>query len=70
MTDKLQNSESSLEKYKRMAAKGIAEVALIMVGILGAFAIEDWQDQKKQEKPGGGEQGEHRIWRLDERWRR
>ncbi|MCJ8269705.1 MAG: hypothetical protein MJK04_09915 [Psychrosphaera sp.] len=50
MTDKLQNSESSLEKYKRMAAKGIAEVALIMVGILGAFAIEDWQDQKKQEK--------------------
>jgi hypothetical protein len=33
-----------------LAVKGIAEISLIMVGILGAFAIEDWQEQNKQEK--------------------
>ncbi len=50
MTGTPQNSESTLDKYKRLVVKGIAEISLIMVGILGAFAIEDWQDQKKQEK--------------------
>lgn len=35
-------------KYRKTAVKAIGELALIIVGILGAFAIEDWQEQQKQ----------------------
>ena len=41
---------SSLRNYQKTVIKAIGEVLLIIIGILGAFAIEDWQQNKKQQK--------------------
>ena len=38
------------QKLKSNLVKGIAEVALITVGILGAFAVDDWQEEQKIQK--------------------
>ena len=37
-------------KYRKKVTKAVGEVLLITLGILGAFAIEDWQERKKQDK--------------------
>ena len=37
-------------KYRKVAMKAVGEVLLITLGILGALAIDGWQERKKQDK--------------------
>ena len=37
-------------KYRKVAIKAVGEVLLITLGILGALAIDGWQERKKQDK--------------------